>query len=69
MKYSPRSLRIVSDNPYESPKETAFVKGRWIIPAICIGAVVLIAVIAFFIWLDFTIARQMNDYYFPKAAP
>lgn len=58
----------VNDNPYQSPKETEFRKGRWI-PLIWIGAAILLAVIVFGMWVSITVSRQIDDYYFPKAAP
>lgn len=61
----------MSENPYQSPKEPEIRKGRRI-PLIWIGAAILLAVIAFCIWLDITVRRQINeinDFYFPKAAP
>ncbi len=58
----------MSNNPYQSPKEPEIRKGRWI-PLIWIGAAILLAIFAFFIWVNITVNRQIDDYYFPKAAP
>lgn len=58
----------MNENPYKSPKGTEVRKGRWI-PLIWIGAAILLAVIAFCIWASITVNRQIDDFYFPKAAP